>query len=452
MGDGEAYAAALSPDGRTLAALMSESVKGEDQKVLRLSSPPGSPGKAFQKYAGTLVQNRMAWSPDGTKIFLSLPDELHLIDVRSGQDKPLASSAAVLRASAGWLPDSRHVVIGWQKASNLDQGSQDLWLLDTETGQRQPVLLNATAMVVPATSPDGTRIAYVSEPVDNDLVELPLDGSLPRPLLATRQPERWVTWSPTAPEFAYVSGNQIRVRRRDGSLDRVSVAPESLPPGSQLQAPAFSPDGSRIAFVARSGSTARPWISPVGGGSPTPLGEFDAASIRAPSWSPDGRWVAFNGWNGQLARIRVGSGGRPEILAHAESNFPVSWSPDGTRILASETGRLYTMIVDGGPPELLGTEYEDMAVWSKEDRYIYVIRKGGKRELGRLDWRSGVFQPIVEIPADWILATGAVASNGLSLAPDGKSLATTLQKLTGDIWILDGFQPPPTLWQRLFGR
>ena len=149
----------------------------------------------------------------------------------------------------------------------------------------------------------------------------------------------------------------------------------------------------------------------------------------------------------------MGSGGKPQILGHAESNFPVSWSPDGKRILASETGRLYTMLVDGGPPELLGTEYEDLAAWSREDRYIYVIRNtGGKRELGRLDWRSGAFQPILEIPADWILATGAVASSGLSLAPDGKSLATTLQKFTGDIWILDGFEPPPTLWQRLWRK
>jgi serine/threonine protein kinase len=453
VGDGEAYAAALSPDGRTLAALMRESANGENGKVLRLSSPPGSLGKALRAYAGTAVQNRMAWSPDGAKILLSLfPPEIRRIDVRSGEDKLLASPPVTVRASPGWLPDSRHVFISWPKPGSLDSAYQDLWLLDTETGHRQPVLLSATGMIVPAASPDGTSIAYVTEPVDDDLVELPLDGSLPRPLLATRQPERWVTWSPMAPEFAYVSGNQIRVRRRDGSLDRVLVTPENLPTGSRLQAPAFSPDGSRIAFVASSGPTARAWISPVGGGSPTPLGELDATSIRAPSWSPDGRWVAFNGWNGQLVRIRVGSGGKPEILAHAESNFPVSWSPDGKRILASETGRLYTMLVDGGPPELLGTEYEAMAVWSREDRYIYVIRKGGKRELGKLDWRSGAFQPIVEIPADWILATGSVASNGLSLAPDGKSLATTLQKFTGDIWILDGFQPPPTLWQRLWRK
>ncbi len=205
-------------------------------------------------------------------------------------------------------------------------------------------------------------------------MELPLDGSPPRPLLATRQPEQWVSWSPTAPEFAYISGNQIRIRRRDGSLDRVAVTAEHFPAGSQLQAPAFSPDGSRVAFTTRSGSIWRAWASPVGGGAPAPLTDSQQGSIGAPSWSPDGRWIALSNWKLQLARIRVGSGEPPEILAHARSDFSVSWSPDGKRLLASETGRLYTMLVEGGPPELLGTEYEALAAWSRDERYVYAIR------------------------------------------------------------------------------
>jgi hypothetical protein len=36
-----------------------------------------------------------------------------------------------------------------------------------------------------------------------------------------------------------------------------------------------------------------------------------------------------------------------------------------------------------------------------------------------------------------------------SLAPDGKSFATTVAKTTSDIWILDGFAPTKRRW---FGR
>ena len=444
------------PDGRTLAALWAERANGEVQKVLRLSSPTGSPGKALRTTPGMYVPNDLAWSPDSAKILLSqTPSEIRVIDVRSGRDKLLANPPVLLSATPGWLPDSRHAVISWPKPGSQDRGSEDLWLLDTQTGQRQPLLLHASGMTLPATSPDGRSIAYVSELLDYDLVEFPLDGSPPRPLLATRQPEQWVNWSPTAPEFAYVSGNQIRIRRRDGSLDRAVVTADHFPEGSALVAPAYSPDGTRIAFLTRAGSTMNAWIAAVGGGPPVPLLERpEEGFILAPSWSPDGRWIAFNFWNLKVARVQVGGSGKPEILAQALSWFPVSWSPDGKRILASEAnGRLYTMLADGGPAELLGTEYEPLSVWSREERYIYAIRKAnGKRQLGKLDWRSGVFQPIVDVPAEWIFQAMFFPSVGLSLAPDGKSLATTIQKATGDIWILDGFQPPPSLWQRLFRR
>jgi hypothetical protein len=111
------------------------------------------------------------------------------------------------------------------------------------------------------------------------------------------------------------------------------------------------------------------------------------------------------------------------------------------------------MLVDGGPPELLASEYEALAAWSREERGIYVIRNaGGKRQLGKLDWRSGAFQPILEIPANWTFGSDYNGTVGLSLSPDGKSLATTRAKQAGDIWILDGFQPPPTLWQRLWRK
>jgi hypothetical protein len=92
-------------------------------------------------------------------------------------------------------------------------------------------------------------------------------------------------------------------------------------------------------------------------------------------------------------------------------------------------------------------------VWSPDVRYIYAIRNAdGKRLLGKLDWKSGVFQPIVDIPMELVFDNRTVGTVRLSLAPDGKSLATTLRKATGDIWLLNGFAPPPTLWQRLFAR
>jgi hypothetical protein len=86
-------------------------------------------------------------------------------------------------------------------------------------------------------------------------------------------------------------------------------------------------------------------------------------------------------------------------------------------------------------------------------RFIYAIRDAdGKRLLGKLDWKGGIFQPLTDIPAEWTINTPLLGGARLSLSPDGKSLAATVIRPTGDIWILEGFQPPPTLWQRLLRR
>jgi hypothetical protein len=40
----------------------------------------------------------------------------------------------------------------------------------------------------------------------------------------------------------------------------------------------------------------------------------------------------------------------------------------------------------------------------------------------------------------------------LSVSHDGKSIVFTAEAGDADIWILDGFKPPRTLWERLWSR
>jgi hypothetical protein len=151
-----------------------------------------------------------------------------------------------------------------------------------------------------------------------------------------------------------------------------------------------------------------------------------------------------------LTKIRVGSGEKPIVLADQRCGFIPSWSPDGRRILCSADGVLFTISAEGGAPEFLGKAYEPLAVWSHDIRYIYAIRNAdGKRQLGKLEWGKGAFQPIVDVPKEWVFNTPQFGAVRLSLSSDGTSLATTVARSAGDIWILDGFRPPPTLWQRL---
>jgi hypothetical protein len=82
---GEAFAAAISPDGRTLAALMKEETGGQRRRVLTLFSPPESPGKRLAEFPGWAAQHRLAWSRDGSKILIWLqgPSSIWLANTRS---------------------------------------------------------------------------------------------------------------------------------------------------------------------------------------------------------------------------------------------------------------------------------------------------------------------------------------------------------------------------------
>jgi hypothetical protein len=84
-------------------------------------------------------------------------------------------------------------------------------------------------------------------------------------------------------------------------------------------------------------------------------------------------------------------------------------------------------------------------------RYIYAIRNSeGKRQLGRVDLSNTQFQPLADVPVDWLPGNRINQTIRLSLSHDGKSLALPVSKPGGDIWLLDGFALPPTLWQRLW--
>jgi hypothetical protein len=91
-----------------------------------------------------------------------------------------------------------------------------------------------------------------------------------------------------------------------------------------------------------------------------------------------------------------------------------------------------------------------VTVWSRDSSTIYVASSlSDPARLDAIDVRTGAARKIAdlgssvnfEMPVNFMLAG--------SLAPDGKSLATTAAKTSSDIWILDGFTLPKRHW---FGR
>jgi Tol biopolymer transport system component len=222
----------------------------------------------------------------------------------------------------------------------------------------------------PAWSPDGNTLVYASAPYAGlackgcalTLRTSAADGSLPSAL--TRHGsgiyDTGPAWSPDGTRIAFVRATsdtpgRLYTVRPDGSELAL------LPPGIRGTAPAWSPDGTTLAFVSSAASAEGILATAATGGAvhtevPTPAGE-QASDLRDPEWSPDGTMIAFAGRHGVYVAA-LGTTAR-RIVTALGAGHP-SWSPDGLRLAfdalctscTTSSGRtldrnIYTVGVDG---------------------------------------------------------------------------------------------------------
>ena len=220
----------------------------------------------------------------------------------------------------------------------------------------------------PAWSPDGTRIAFESDRDDDSAIyEMNADGSGETRLTAGRLP----AWSADGSEIGFIAltgpeGDQhygIFTVNSSGGTPSVLI---DSPLDDTM--PAFSPDGTKIAYSSAEGSDddLEIYVADSDGSNPVPLTQNDTADYY-PAWSPDSSQIAWE-CRGPSPGVCVmnADGSEQHMLPSisAGNDQSPAWSPDGTRI-AVETytppdflGGIYTMNPDGSDPQMV-TEQGD---------------------------------------------------------------------------------------------
>jgi Tol biopolymer transport system component len=444
-----AAAAALSPDGRTLAFLRGPGGRRtlqmaaiDDLKPQPYRTPP------FPETFG--LSWSLEFSPDGLNLAVlvrrqegdSYTSELWVLPYPTGAPRRVLDQipeAADSRLS--WMPDSRHIV--WDSRFPDTVGSH-LYVTDTADGTIRQLTASTVDEASPAVSPDGKSIAFATGSDDFDLISIALDGGDIRPLLASARTEMTPAWSPDGKQYAYVTDargpREIWVRGLDQGWARPLVARDAARPAALFR-PYFSPDGHRIVYEEAAGNhTIR--IASVADGRGVPL-DVNSTDQHSPAWSPDGNWIAYQRliekrW--ELVKV-ASSGGVPVRLgaAAAGGGHATAWSPSeqwlahvrgGALLFTAADGSGTERKVDGPPPAVFG--------FSRDGSVLYAVRRApnGAWALVTLDVQSGKTLKTTSLN---LPPTAALA--GFSLNPDGKSFATATGVPRHDIWLLTGFKP-----------
>ena len=325
-------------------------------------------------------------------------------DIPSASPTPFGGSGRILFVSCGYetVSDSGFTF------ERTDNDSCEIYSMNADGSERINLTNNDVWDGDPAPSPDGTKIAYVSN-LGNDNAEILVmnpDGSGKSQLTDNRDWDNEPAWSPDGTRLVFVTRpsrefSQIKIMNVDGS-DQTVIAETEVASGGYFRSPNWSPLGTQIAYV-REGfrgmecqGCSEIFVMNADGSNPTQITHNNGYS-QNPAWSPDGTRIAYETYLrpreiGILAINLDGSGSNELVNTEGWDAHP-SWSPDGKAIAflsdrgQSTNGEFDIYVIgtnDTGLKRLTDNQNPSSPAWSRVPLHALVQHPDCTSEWTRL--------------------------------------------------------------------